>query len=101
MISRPFCLVTSRNNPAIMYAPDLTKWHFNKMFGLGNKEHNRKLRERREERRIQRTANINEMDLWGVWIYYMANQEQPDMDMSVKGSNNQYIYGEKNGDYYE
>lgn len=72
LISRPYTLVMSRNNPAMMYAPDISKWTFNKMFGLGDKEHNRKVRERREKARPQRNKKENDMELWGIWVYYAA-----------------------------
>jgi len=39
-IIRPFSIVTSRQDPVIMYSPDLSKWHFNTMLGLGSEEHN-------------------------------------------------------------
>lgn len=74
-ISRPYSLITSRNNPVIMYSPDLVAWNFNKMFGLGDKEHNRKVRELRQDRRIARNITMLDMDLWGIWLYYAANEE--------------------------
>jgi type IV secretion system protein VirD4 len=58
LISRPFSLITSRNNPAIMYSPDLSEWSFNKMLGLGDREHNRRVREIREKRRKERTTRV-------------------------------------------
>ncbi len=69
LISRPYSLITSRNNPAIMEAPDLSKWYFNKLFGLGNKEHNRMLREEREKKREVRRST-NEIETWNIWEYY-------------------------------
>ncbi|WP_051533791.1 VirD4-like conjugal transfer protein, CD1115 family [Desulfitibacter alkalitolerans] len=72
LISRPFSLITSRNNPVMMYAPDLSEWTFNRIYGLGDKEHNRKVREARENIRQKRTAKISEMDLWNIWTYYAA-----------------------------
>lgn len=72
LISRPFSLITSRNNPVMMYAPDLSEWFFNRIYGLGDKEHNRKVREARENIRGKRTATISEMDLWNIWTYYAA-----------------------------
>ncbi|VDN47310.1 Conjugal transfer protein TraG [Petrocella atlantisensis] len=69
LISRPYSLITSRNNPAIMEAPDLSKWYFNKLFGLGDKEHNRKVREEREKKREARRS-ANEIDTWNIWDYY-------------------------------
>lgn len=83
LISRPYSLITSRNNPAIMYSPDLSEWYFNKMFGLGDKEHNRKIREYREQIRPARATRMTEMDLWGIWLYYAA-KEQMNMKQSMR-----------------
>ncbi len=69
LINRPYSLITSRNNPTIMEAPDLSKWYFNKLFGLGDMEYNRKLREKREKKREVRRST-NEIDTWNVWEYY-------------------------------
>ncbi|MFB5678086.1 VirD4-like conjugal transfer protein, CD1115 family [Paenibacillus terreus] len=69
-ISRPYQIVLSRSHPAMMYAPDLGKWAFNRMMGLGDKEHNRKVREEREARRPIRTNTREEVKLWNIWVYY-------------------------------
>jgi len=66
LVSRPYSIITSRENPCVMYAPDLSKCIFNKMFGLGDKEHNRMVREEREKKRPQRNSDV-EMELWGIW----------------------------------
>lgn len=64
-INRPYSLVTSRNDPAIMYAPDLSKWLFNTIFGMGNEEHNTQLRMIRESMRpIKSEIPVK---LWGIW----------------------------------
>ncbi|QAA32732.1 VirD4-like conjugal transfer protein, CD1115 family [Clostridium manihotivorum] len=83
LVSRPYSLITSRNNPAIMYSPDLSQWQFNKMFGLGDKEHNRRVRELRENRRAKRSTSMSEMDLWGVWLYYTANEQLNTMNQAA------------------
>lgn len=70
-IKRPYSLVTSRNDPAIFYAPDLLNWSFNSMLGLGDQEHNRKLRLARENIRYERTVNTKP-DLWGIWDVYIS-----------------------------
>lgn len=70
LLSRPYSLITSRNNPAIMYSPDLSEWFFNRLLGLGNKEHNRKVREHREEIRESRESK-NEIDTWNIWEYFI------------------------------
>ncbi|OSA94610.1 UNVERIFIED_ORG: conjugal transfer protein TraG [Clostridium botulinum] len=109
LISRPYSLITSRNNPAIMYSPDLSAWKFNKMFGLGDKEHNRKVREIRQNRRKSRNITMFDMELWGIWLYYAANEEMGlakqsvrDMQMQVSKFQSGYSYEEskKKGELY-
>lgn len=74
LITRPYSLVMGRGNPAIMYAPDISKMYFNKMLGLGGKEHNRKLREIRENRRKIKEIDLSgNMDLWEIWEYYQED----------------------------
>jgi type IV secretion system protein VirD4 len=75
LISRPYSLITSRENPCLIYAPDLSKCLFNKMFGLGNPEHNRKVREEREQKRPQRDVSA-EVRLWGIWNKYNGNYDE-------------------------
>ncbi|MDU4696351.1 MAG: type IV secretory system conjugative DNA transfer family protein [Paenibacillus sp.] len=72
-ISRPYQLVLSRSHPAMMFAPDLSAWAFNRMMGLGDKEHNRRVREEREKRRPIRTDTREEVKLWNIWVYYQKD----------------------------
>ena len=72
-VARPYQIVTSRTHPAMMYAPDLSQWQFNKMLGLGDKEHNRKLREERENKRLIITDVSKPPVLWNVWVYYQKD----------------------------
>ena len=72
-VKRPYQIITSRNHPALMYAPDLSQWHFNKMLGLGDMEHNRRLREEREKKRPVITDTRQEIALWNIWIYYQKD----------------------------
>ena len=68
-IERPYVLVINAGNyPAITKIPDLSKWRFNKLYGLGDKEHNRKVREERENSRQVREQK--KMRLWGIWNEY-------------------------------
>ncbi len=69
-ISRPNQIVISRAHPAMMKAPDLSQWYFNKMCGLGNQEHNRKVRETREKARPVLSDRAGEIPLWNIWVYY-------------------------------
>lgn len=96
LISRPFSLITSRNNPAIMYSPDLSEWFFNKLFGLGGKEHNRKVREFREEIREVRKSE-NDIDTWNIWEYFIEeekheNQNKSPQRTSMKNKGQSVIY---------
>lgn len=62
-INRPWLLVMcSGKNPAITKAPDLSKWNFNKMLGLGDMEHNAKLRKVLQEARM-----VQEVEVPPVW----------------------------------
>jgi len=72
-VKRPYQIVTSRNHPALMYAPDLSEWHFNKMLGLGDEEHNRRLREERDSKRPVITDTKKEIAMWNIWVYYQKD----------------------------
>ena len=69
----PYQIITSRDHPAMMYAPDLSKWLFNQMLGMGDMEHNRKLREERENKRPVITDTKQEIALWNIWVYYQKD----------------------------
>ena len=58
----------SDSDPAIMYAPDLSKYSMNKFLGMGDEEHNNQLRRRKvkEHRKNERPHN-QKMQLWGIW----------------------------------
>lgn len=72
-VGRPYQVITCRTHPAVMYAPDLSQWYFNKMLGLGDMEHNRKLREEREKKRPLVTNIGKEIALWNIWVYYQKD----------------------------
>ena len=68
-IERPYVLVIQTGLfPIITKLPDISKWRFNSLFGMGNQEHNRQLRLNREnERPINQLEDIK---LWGIWNLY-------------------------------
>ena len=87
-VSRPYQIVTSRVYPAMMYSPDLSEWSFNKIMGLGDKEHNRIVREKREAARPILSDTSKDVTLWNIWVYYqkdlarqLAAQKKPNMSM--------------------
>lgn len=67
-IKRPYSLVMSSSHPAILYAPDISQWSFNKRFGMGDREHNVQLRQQRHGERKEHEAK--EIELWGIWKRY-------------------------------
>ncbi len=64
-IRRPYNLVTSRHDPVIMTSPDITKWSFNTFYGMGNEDHNKKLRMSRSDTR--KTHQEQGIQVWGIW----------------------------------
>ena len=50
---------------AIMYVPDISKMHFNKLNGMGTKEENKKLRIQREKER--KIREIQKVKIWNIW----------------------------------
>lgn len=84
-IKRPYSLVMSREYPAMLTAPDLSEWCFNKMYGLGEREHNRKVREERENRRPIRKCE-GDIKLWRVWEKTSAEESETHHFRSVIGN---------------
>lgn len=76
-IKRPYTLVIPVGPPAIMYAPDLSQWYFNELFGMGDEEHNKKLRVERQENRLRHSIS-QKIELWGIWdvIVNIMKQKQ-------------------------
>lgn len=64
-VERPYLLVMcSGLSPAMTYSPDLSKWKFNEILGLGNKSWNTKVREYRENHR--KLKRIKPLQLWNI-----------------------------------
>lgn len=66
-IDRPYQLVAIRGKPAVAYCPDISKTIFNRLFGMGDKEHNRRLIIKRMENRPLREPDVH---YWGIWHEY-------------------------------
>lgn len=62
-IKRPYSLVISDHDPAILNAPDLSKWCFNRILGMGDKEHNIKLRIKRSKELLRKGQGET-----GFWV---------------------------------
>lgn len=68
-IERPYVLIIQTGLfPIITKLPDISKWRFNSLFGMGNEEHNRELRLERENKRPIR--EIEDIKVWGIWNYF-------------------------------
>lgn len=67
-IARPYQLImTIGKFPAMMISPDLSKWSFNRIMGLGKKKHNKKFIELvTKQRKIIRDAN-KPPEMWQPW----------------------------------
>ena len=64
-LQRPYLLVMcSGVEPAITNAPDLSKWNFNKLLGLGDKNWNIMVRQKREDARP--IKKITPLELWDI-----------------------------------
>ena len=66
-IKRPYQLVLSEHSPAVMTSPDISKWLFNRMLGLGGKSHNTKLIQIDEDMRPERGGKHTEQLIWKPW----------------------------------
>lgn len=67
-LQRPYSLVMSDSDPAIMYAPDLSQYAMNEFLGMGDEEHNNRLRQRKaEEHNKNERPHNSKMELWGIW----------------------------------
>lgn len=76
-IHRPYQLVMSRNDPAIMYAPDVSRTVFNDLYGMGDPEHNRILRVERMKKRPIHAPNVSYWDGYKKYqIQTMEEQKQ-------------------------
>lgn len=70
-IKRPYSLVLSRSDPAILYAPDLSEWKFNEALGMGDPEHN--IRLRMEAKKLRPEQEPEELQLWNIWKKYQES----------------------------
>lgn len=65
-------------NPLMLITPDLSYYHANKVLGMGDEEHNKKLIVERNQARNARY--IPKISLWGIWNEYKVMDEYPEDD---------------------
>ena len=63
---------------AIMYLPDISKMHFNKLNGMGTKEENKKLRIQREKER--KIREIQKVKIWNIWDQINEIYDEKEID---------------------
>lgn len=73
-INRPYQLVLSRYGKIVMYAPDLAETPFNRILGMGDKDHNTNLLLYRLTGRRKRPCRIYSWDIWTPYIDRLKNQ---------------------------
>lgn len=73
--NRPYQLVLSRYGKIVMYAPDLSETPFNRMLGMGDKDHNTNLLLYRLTGRPKRPCRVY---YWGIWLPYINRLENQD-----------------------
>ena len=65
-IENPYAIIIVFDKlPVIANVPDISKMHFNKLNGMGNKEHNQKLRIQREQ--VREEKPITPIKIWNIW----------------------------------
>ena len=73
-IENPYVLVMIAGKPpALLTVPDISKMHFNKLNGMGTKEHNQQLRIDRENKREER--KISKIKIWDIWNKYLDRED--------------------------
>jgi type IV secretion system protein VirD4 len=80
-IQRPYQMVLTPNDPAMMYAPDLSKTIWNAAFGMGGEDYNRKMAMLRDRDRTEHEETIS---YWGIWDRYIAEIKAMDAAAKMK-----------------
>lgn len=76
-IENPYILLMIAGKPpALLYVPDISKMHFNRLNGMGTKEENQNLRVERENKR--KIREISKIKIWDIWNKYQ-NEEDDDI----------------------
>lgn len=74
LIESPYSLICfAGKHPIMLISPDISYYPINEDFGMGNKDHNRKLIIERNSERKERM--VNQIQLWGIWNEYKLLDE--------------------------
>ena len=74
-IQRPYQLVFTRCGAAILYAPDISKTIWNRVFGMGDEAFNVKLTMQRNKAREEHPIDVR---YWGIWNQFIAAMKAED-----------------------
>lgn len=72
-LQRPYSLVMSDSDPAIMYAPDLSQYAMNEFLGMGDEEHNNRLRQKKQK--SIRKMNVRIIQKWNYGEFGMCGKD--------------------------
>lgn len=72
-LQRPYSLVMSDSDPAIMYAPDLSQYAMNEFLGMGDEEHNNRLRQKKQK--SIRKMNVPIIQKWNYGEFGMCGKD--------------------------
>ncbi len=67
-IDRPYMLVIGDGRASMTKSGDLSQWHFNKVLGLGDKEHNKRVRNERDK--MRKVYEIKDIQLWDIFSHF-------------------------------
>ncbi len=99
-IERPHTLVKKYLDNCIFYAPDLTKYLFNKLYGLGNKEHNiLVIKERQSSRKLNEIEAIKYSGIWKNYNGELATEIINDISSIFQESDNKDTGDEEDEEY--
>lgn len=85
---------------AILYVPDISKMHFNKLNGMGTKEENRLLRVQREKERPIR--KISKVKIWNIWDKYKnLDEEEIEEEQELKELRENWRVNKKGKEIFE
>lgn len=70
-IARPYVLISvSGKYPIVTQAPDLSKWGYNELLALGDRDYNKAFIKYNTDKRAENKRPAAEIKLWGIWNKY-------------------------------
>jgi type IV secretion system protein VirD4 len=88
-LERPYALLINEGDKTIINMPDLSKWYFNKLFGMGNVKYNKQLRVFRMKQRSFNIIDTTNLAMWNIWKHYQRKAKIKGGKNSSKTMNHQ------------